>query len=174
MHRYDSDPFGVAEIPQPSTSGYGMDMDMDVPISALTTSESPQKGKQREDSLPSARPRTLGQDRRRENVVPRELAGGGMIVDGLTERGVRIREVLPHPPLMSYIALKVEGLDESLDIHNMSEERTENEIVFMSSGRVQWLDYLPSPVLAATAAPQFCAVALLDCSVNVYSPTGRK
>lgn len=45
----------------------------------------------------------------------------------------------------------------------------------MSYGKqVQWLDYLPSRVLLVTLTPSFCAVALEDGSITVYSPTGRR
>lgn len=44
----------------------------------------------------------------------------------------------------------------------------------MSSKQIQWLDYLPCPVLAIKATSNFCAVAMQDGSVNVYSHTGRR
>jgi protein HIRA/HIR1 len=147
-----------------------MDMDMDVPISALSTSEPPERVRTSTENLPTVRARTLGHDRQREAVIAREMGGPTTGSD----RGIQIRDVLPHPPLMTYVPLKVEGIDEALDIYNSTEPEKATEIVFTAGRQVQWLDYLPSPVLAATAAPQFCAVALLDCSVNVYSPTGRR
>ena len=44
----------------------------------------------------------------------------------------------------------------------------------MSGKQTQWLDYLQSPILALTATPSFCAAAMQDGSLNVYSHTGRK
>ena len=44
----------------------------------------------------------------------------------------------------------------------------------VSGKQTQWLDYLPSPALALVATTVFCAVAMQDGSVNVYSPTGRR
>lgn len=47
-------------------------------------------------------------------------------------------------------------------------------MLFVSGKQTQWLDYLPSPILAMTATSVFCAVAMQDGSVNVYSHTGRR
>ena len=44
----------------------------------------------------------------------------------------------------------------------------------MTGKEVEWLDYLPSPVIAAKATSYFCAVASQDGSLNVYSHTGRR
>jgi len=44
----------------------------------------------------------------------------------------------------------------------------------VSGKQTQWLDYLPSRVLAMTATASFAAVAMQDGSVNVYSSTGRR
>lgn len=47
-------------------------------------------------------------------------------------------------------------------------------IMFATNKEVQWLDYVPSPVLLVKATNVFCAVAMQDGSVNVYSPNGRR
>jgi protein HIRA/HIR1 len=44
----------------------------------------------------------------------------------------------------------------------------------VSGKQTQWLDYLPVPALAIKATSFFCAVAMLDGSVVVYSHTGRR
>ena len=49
-----------------------------------------------------------------------------------------------------------------------------NELLYVSGKQTQWLDYLPSPALALVATASFCAVAMQDGSLNVYSPTGRR
>lgn len=49
-----------------------------------------------------------------------------------------------------------------------------HEVIFVSGKQTQWLDYLPSPVLALAASGSFCAVAMQDGLLNVYSPTGRR
>ena len=49
-----------------------------------------------------------------------------------------------------------------------------NELLYVSGKQTQWLDYLPSPALALVATSAFCAVAMQDGSLNVYSPTGRR
>jgi protein HIRA/HIR1 len=48
------------------------------------------------------------------------------------------------------------------------------EVMFVSGKQTQWLDYLPSPVLLVKATLHFCAVAMQDGCVNVYSHTGRR
>lgn len=48
------------------------------------------------------------------------------------------------------------------------------EVLFANGKQTQWLDYLPSPVVALVATTAFCAVAMQDGSVNVYSHTGRR
>jgi protein HIRA/HIR1 len=48
------------------------------------------------------------------------------------------------------------------------------EVLFISGKQTQWLDYLPSPAIALAATNVFCAVAMADGSLNVYSHTGRK
>lgn len=48
------------------------------------------------------------------------------------------------------------------------------ELMFIDGKQTRWLDYLPSPAVSVRATPTFCAVAMLDGSVNVYSYTGRR
>lgn len=50
----------------------------------------------------------------------------------------------------------------------------EYEVLYVNGKATQWLDYLPTPVLAAAATRSFCAVAMQDGCINVYSPTGRR
>jgi len=42
------------------------------------------------------------------------------------------------------------------------------------SEEIQWIDYVPSPVLLVEATNVFSAVAMQDGNVHVYSPTGRR
>ena len=44
----------------------------------------------------------------------------------------------------------------------------------MSGKQTQWLDYVPSPILALTITSTFCAAALQDGSLNIYSHNGRR
>ncbi|KAJ7054390.1 histone transcription regulator 1 [Mycena amicta] len=48
------------------------------------------------------------------------------------------------------------------------------EIALLSGKQTQWLDYLPSPALAVCASSRFCAVALRDGQVLVYTLNGRR
>jgi hypothetical protein len=50
----------------------------------------------------------------------------------------------------------------------------QTEISYISGKTVCWLDYLPSPGLVLAATGTFCAVGMLDGTLNVYSPTGRR
>ena len=43
-----------------------------------------------------------------------------------------------------------------------------------SSTTTEWLDYLPSPVIALVVTSIFSAFACEDGTISVYSPTGRK
>lgn len=49
-----------------------------------------------------------------------------------------------------------------------------HEVMLVSGKQTQWLDYLPTRVLAMTATVFFSAVAMEDGSVNVYTSTGRR
>ena len=40
--------------------------------------------------------------------------------------------------------------------------------------QTQWLDFLPSPAIGVTATKKFCAAAMQDGCINVYTPTGRR
>ena len=48
------------------------------------------------------------------------------------------------------------------------------EVMGISRKQTMWLDYLPSPALLLQATPFYCAVAMVDGSVNVYTHTGRR
>jgi len=47
-------------------------------------------------------------------------------------------------------------------------------VAFVSGRQTEWLDYLPSPVLALKATTSYCAVGMEDGTVNVYSQNGRR
>lgn len=47
-------------------------------------------------------------------------------------------------------------------------------MAFVSGRQTEWLDYLPSPVLALKATTSYCAVGMEDGTVNVYSQNGRR
>ena len=40
--------------------------------------------------------------------------------------------------------------------------------------QTQWLDFLSSPAIAVTVTKKFCAAAMQDGCINVYTPTGRR
>lgn len=46
--------------------------------------------------------------------------------------------------------------------------------MFVSGRTTQWLDYVPARALLVTASPSFCAVAMADGALNIYSHTGRR
>jgi protein HIRA/HIR1 len=49
-----------------------------------------------------------------------------------------------------------------------------SEVTLVSGKQTQFLDYVSPCVLVVCATSVFCAAALEDGSVNVYSPTGRR
>ncbi|KAM6492560.1 histone transcription regulator 1 [Amanita muscaria] len=154
-----------------------MTMDVDVPIDSLATSTPLSKGKKTAisdlvDDIKPPKARTLGGDRPRETVQVKEI---GMMVPGPAmaigmQRGI----TLPVQPLLTYLSSEVEGTDDVLEARNSEDMVGTNEVSLISGKHSQWLDYVPSPVLALTATSCFCAVAMQDGSVNVYSHTGRR
>jgi protein HIRA/HIR1 len=49
-----------------------------------------------------------------------------------------------------------------------------SEIAYYSGRQTQWLDYVPTPIIAIAITTVFGAVALQDGTLNVYSLTGRR
>jgi len=47
-------------------------------------------------------------------------------------------------------------------------------VAFIIGRQTEWLDYLPSPVLALKATASYCAVGMQDGSINIYSHNGRR
>ena len=47
-------------------------------------------------------------------------------------------------------------------------------MAFITGRQTEWLDYLPSPVLALKATASYCAVGMQDGSINIYSHNGRR
>lgn len=177
--------------PAPSMRGFDADiemggpMDMDVPIDAIYSSSPGVSLGKRKASFTDgedrpARARTLGGDRPRERITLREIYPQ-------KQRGM---DVLPMPPVLTVLNIKVEGTDDILEGRNSEGDGSSPlssqtrfithctsgpaEVVFMSGKQTQWLDYLPSPIIALTATSMFCAVASQDGLINVYSCTGRR
>ncbi len=59
-------------------------------------------------------------------------------------------------------------------IHYCSCSVGPSEVQYSTNKDIQWLDYLPSPVLALAVSTKFSAVAMEDGTVSVYSRTGRR
>ncbi|TFY54085.1 hypothetical protein EVG20_g9854 [Dentipellis fragilis] len=163
--------------------GMGMVMGMsvdsgDVPIDALDTSGlgGGERGKRKSHAMEGVldeRPtkaRTLGGDRARESgpVVVKELArapGGSGLGAGA--------DLFEPPRVLTYLNVKVlEAAEDVVEARNAESGVT--EITYTSGKQTQWLDFLPSPVVALAATTAFTAAALADGSLNVYSPTGRR
>ncbi|KAF8490609.1 WD40-repeat-containing domain protein [Gautieria morchelliformis] len=132
--------------------------------------------------MPKGRARTLGGDRVREVGPVRELPlnegdGGPSLTAGsgtpnfgsMGSRG----DVLSVPSVKTYLSVRVETSEDILEGSNFDDGRP-TEVLFVSGKQTQWLDYLPSPVIGLAATSVFCAVAMADGSLNVYSHTGRK
>ncbi|KZT35016.1 WD40 repeat-like protein [Sistotremastrum suecicum HHB10207 ss-3] len=171
------------EPADPTVAGGGTDAPM---VDSLDTPTTPVRGKNKGSAGVDAngkapKPRTLGGDKAREDMGPVRVLrpAGGVDVNewraaahaaGGGHEGVRL---LAAPDLKSLVVAKIEGTDEVLEGSN--DDATKPSEVTLSYGKqVQWLDYLPSRILLLTLTPFFCAVALEDSSITVYSPTGRR
>ncbi|KAG6379734.1 histone transcription regulator 1 [Boletus reticuloceps] len=173
-------PASPSVSPVPSMRGFDADiemggpMDMEVPIDSLEQSPEMGRGKRKasvlDDELP-VQPRTLGGGMPRESVSVREIASRGERWE--PPRLLHAPDALPSPAILTYLSAKVDGSEDVLEARN-SEGAGSTEVLFVSGKQTQWLDYLPSPVVGLTASMSFCAVALQDGSVSVYSHTGRR
>ncbi|GBE89101.1 Protein HIR1 [Sparassis crispa] len=175
--------FGLESTVSEDVEMFPMDSS-EVRISSLDTSgQVGGKGKRKaidvmDDRVPS-KPRTLGGDRVRETVQVREIASGGtgLAVQGsalgLWNEQPNLAGRLEVPPLLTYLKVTVEGNEDIFEGRNPEGDGSA-EVLYVNGRQTQWLDYLPSPVLALAATTVFCAVAMQDGSVNVYSPTGRR
>ncbi|EJD05339.1 WD40 repeat-like protein [Fomitiporia mediterranea MF3/22] len=166
---------------------FGGGVDMTVPISALDT-----RGGRRsrgdtitvsygDDNGKQPKARTLGGDRLRDTSEreAREIRRSdalGLRNIGGPSTGSLVREtVLSTPGLKTFLSERVAETGDVLEARN-SEDGKPTEITFFTSKEktVQWLDYLPSPVLCVCASNRICAAAMEDGAVNVYSLTGRR
>lgn len=172
------------------------DMNTDVPISSLDTNG---RGKRKSgvmdpiDDRPS-KARTLGGDRPRDTVPVKELASGATSVvvydAAVNTAGPSFAARLPVAQLLTYIKADVEGSEDFIEARNSESGRKlccfklpptiandtlePHEVIYISGKSTQWLDYVSSPVLILVGTSTFCAVAMSDGSVNVYSPNGRR
>ncbi|RDB30330.1 Protein HIR1 [Hypsizygus marmoreus] len=174
-------PQSPTSFPSPSEQPFAdAQMDLDVPIDSLETFQSPMnaRGKRKasaiidltdDGKLPKAR--TLGGDRPRDSAPVKEI--GPIPQGGPAVWASHATISLPVPILLTALTAEIEGSDDVFEGRN-SEEDGPTEVLFVSGKQTQWLDYLPSPALAVKATPHFCAVAMQDGSVNVYTHTGRR
>jgi hypothetical protein len=158
-------------------------MDMDVRIDSLDLSmqRNKRKGSFSDDGGPRVRARTLGGDRPVESHVAREIpswtAAPKSLADELGTSGQggglgRLEAMFAPLPLLTYLSSELEGTNEVLEAKNMESDGT-TEIAFVVGKQTEWLDFLPSPAIVVKATSSFCAVAMQDASVNVYSHCGR-
>ncbi|KAH9941116.1 WD40 repeat-like protein [Epithele typhae] len=185
-----SQPFGSASgFGLGLSTGAGDDFAMDVDegevrISSLDTTAQSGRGKRRagddfDERGSTIKPRTLGGDRVRESVAARPLASRAPVSSASMSGGAGWAEgsslagLLVPPQLVTYLKAGIEGSDDIVEGRN-SEEDEPNEVLYVSGKQTQWLDYVQSPILALTATASFCAAAMQDGSVNVYSHTGRR
>ncbi|KAH9887241.1 WD40 repeat-like protein [Cubamyces lactineus] len=172
--------FGLGLNTGESTEDFPMDLDGEVRISSLDTAAPSGKGKRRAaddaDDRIATKARTLGGDRIRENVPVRPItsrSAAPMSISSLLSDGPGLAGRLEAPQLVTYLKVTVEGGEDIFEGRN-AESDEPNEVLFVSRGQTQWLDYLSAPILALAATSAFCAVAMQDGSVNVYSHTGRR
>lgn len=174
-------PFGDLPEGWSSRSEFVQPMQLDVHIDAFDTTR--QRGKRKASFSPDGggpriRARTLGGDRPVEVHTAREISRWSTAPE--TMRRVSGEGTDPSSsvqfarlPLLTYLSSEVEGSNEMFEAKNMDEDGT-TEIAFISGKQTEWLDYLPSPAIAVKATSSFCAVAMQDGTVNVYSHTGRR
>ncbi|KAI0674580.1 WD40 repeat-like protein [Trametes maxima] len=179
-----SQPFGESSFGLGLNTGdtiedFPMDLDGEVRISALDTfgqGKGKRKAGDEMDDRVATKARTLGGDRVRENVPVRPISSRSvapLAISALLADGSGLAGRLEPPQLVTYLKATVEGGDDLFEGRN-SEGDEPNEVIFVSGKQTQWLDYLQSPILALAATPTFCAAAMQDGSVNVYSHTGRR
>ncbi|EKM56503.1 uncharacterized protein PHACADRAFT_118264 [Phanerochaete carnosa HHB-10118-sp] len=155
------------------------DMNTEVQISALDTNGRQKRKSSVMDAIDDrpSKARTLGGDRPRDIVAVKELAPASstiVVYDASSATDAQnVAARLPITPLLTYLKAQAEGSEDLLEARN-SEDGSPHEVIFVSGKQTQWLDYLASPVLALAVSSAFCAVAMQDGSLNVYSPTGRR
>ncbi|KAF8328351.1 WD40-repeat-containing domain protein [Cantharellus anzutake] len=125
--------------------------------------------------LPKAR--TLGGDRRREPMGPIKDIRPPSVANqmNMSPSGSSTNHRLAIPAVRNIVFAKVE--DRETDVfegRNSENGSSPSEVSLISAKQTQFLDYVSAGVLAVTATSVFCAAALEDGSINVYSPTGRR
>ncbi|EJT99410.1 WD40 repeat-like protein [Dacryopinax primogenitus] len=126
--------------------------------------------------------RTLGGDRVREPIVVRELLGSTSAVMPIVNLpsasgATRTSEpVLKAPGLKTYVAAPMEGAKEGdvLEGRNPDEPDKPSDVQLYQNKTVQWLDYLPSRIVAVASTSVFFVAACIDGGITVYSQTGRR
>ncbi|KAF9260575.1 WD40 repeat-like protein [Marasmius fiardii PR-910] len=170
--------FPVPDEQPYESSGWGMGMEVDddigrgrgVPIDSILEGSNTRKRKA-EEELVNGRYRTLGGDRPRDFGPGREISySQNMPVLGMGGA----MTTLPIPAAMTRVSAEVDWSDDMFEAINAEGDEDQTEVMLISGKQTRWLDYLPSPVLAARATSTFCAAAMQDGSVNVYSHTGRR
>ncbi len=153
-------------------------MDLDVPIDTFESSA--QRGKRKasfsDDGGPRIKARTLGGDRPVEIPVAKEISNWSTVPPPSwpgTTANSSVETLLNPLPLLTYLSSNVYGSNAVFEAKNVEEDGT-TEIAFINGKQTEWLDYLPSPAIALKATSTFCAVAMQDGSVNVYSSAGRR
>lgn len=172
-------PFGDATQSWARRSDMVQAMDLDVRLDSFDPQRNKRKNSFSDDGGPRIKARTLGGDRPVERLVAKEISSWTAAPKSLVEETgqgngfARLEALFAPLPLLTYLSSEHEGVDEVLVAKNMEDDAT-TEIAFFSGKETEWLDYLPSPAIAVKATSSFCAVAMQDASVNVYSHSGRK
>ncbi|KAI0053180.1 WD40 repeat-like protein [Auriscalpium vulgare] len=186
-----SDPSPFSPLPRRHSgdSNGSMGLGMQVPIDAIDSLGGDVRGKRKSsamdfvDERPQTKARTLGGDRLREGApVVKEipLASGSGVANGqgylAGDLGVsESASIFKVPPVLTYLNYKAgDGTEEAILEARNAESGDLTEVTYVSGKQTLWLDYLPSPVIMLTATQHFCAVGMLDGTLNIYSTTGRR
>ncbi|KAJ7597532.1 histone transcription regulator 1 [Mycena floridula] len=159
-----STPRPQTSFPQPDEQPYA-DVDMDSAIPYMSP-----KAKRKASEASEQVYRTLGGDRVRNSAPAKEISGTWVGASTSTIPS----PILPVPALLTRLSVPVEDTDDILEAVNPEDLNEPVEVVYLSGKQTLWVDYLPNPVISIKATKGYCAAAMQDGTVNVYTRSGRR
>ncbi|KDQ18757.1 hypothetical protein BOTBODRAFT_153623 [Botryobasidium botryosum FD-172 SS1] len=178
--------FGSISMFAPNEDHHHAELDMTVPITALNGGGDDRKAEKRkaeEDEAGSSWPgrptkaRTLGGDRVRESVNQVKELRSRVSAVGFppAPNHPSTAIAIDIPSIKSYLCSALEEKDGDLfEARNPEVGEDPTEVMFISAKQTQFLDYLPAAAILLTCTSVFCAVAMEDASIIVYSLNGRR
>nr|ODN94130.1 protein HIR1 [Cryptococcus depauperatus CBS 7841]ODO00483.1 protein HIR1 [Cryptococcus depauperatus CBS 7855] len=80
---------------------------------------------------------------------------------------------LPCPQIQSILQSTVEAANIHVEARNAIDSREHNLVAYFKGDQQQWIDYVPTGIIAVVITTSYCAIACEDRSLRVYSPGGR-